>query len=219
MDNLPNRTALVLGASGLVGSILTRMLLDSEAYSQVTILVRHPMDLTHPKLNQEVINFDQPDAGKVRGDDVFCCLGTTIKVAGSKEAFYKVDATYPYELAKVARTNGASQFLLVTAMGADARSIIFYNRVKGEVEDKIALLNYDSYSIFRPSLLLGNRKEVRPGEKMAQSFSGILSGLMVGPLKKYKPIEARKVAAAMQKVALRRYKGQYVFESDQLQEY
>jgi uncharacterized protein YbjT (DUF2867 family) len=219
MDNLPNRTALVLGASGLIGSILTRMLLDTEAYSRVTILVRRPIDLTHPKLTQEVINFEQPDAGKVKGDDVFCCLGTTIKVAGSKEAFYKVDATYPYELAKLARTNGASQFLLVTAMGADAKAFIFYNRVKGEVEEKIATLNYDSYSVFRPSLLLGDRKEVRPAEKMAQSFSGILSALMVGPLKKYKPVEARKVAAAMQKVALRRLKGRYVFESNQLQEY
>jgi uncharacterized protein YbjT (DUF2867 family) len=219
MDNFPNKTALVLGASGLIGSILTQMLLDSEAYRQVTILVRRPVDLAHPKLNQEVINFDRPDAGKVRGDDVFCCLGTTIKVAGSKEAFYKVDATYPYELAKLARANGASQFLLVTAMGADARSILFYNRVKGEVEEKIAHLNYDSYSIFRPSLLLGDRKEVRPAEKMAQNFSGILSALMVGPLKKYKPIEARKVAAAMRKVALHRRKGRYVFESDQLQEY
>ena len=219
MDHLPNKTALVLGASGLIGSILTRMLLDSETYHRVTILVRRPLDLTHPRLNQEVINFDQPDAGKVRGDDVFCCLGTTIKVAGSKEAFYKVDATYPYELAKLARANGASQFLLVTAMGADPKAFIFYNRVKGEVEEKIATLNHDSYSIFRPSLLLGDRKEVRPGEKMAQSFSGIFSALMVGPLKKYKPIEARKVAAAMQKVALRRLKGRYVFESNQLQEY
>ena len=219
MDSLPKRTALVIGASGLIGSILTRLLLDSEAYGGVTILVRRPIDLTHPKLNQEVINFDQPDAGKVKGDDVFCCLGTTIKVAGSKEAFYKVDATYPYELARLARANGASQFLLVTSMGADPKAFIFYNRVKEEVEEKIATLNYDSYSIFRPSLLLGDRKEDRPGEKMAQSFSGILSALMVGPLKKYKPVEARKVAAAMLKVALRRLKGQYVLESDQLQEY
>jgi uncharacterized protein YbjT (DUF2867 family) len=203
----------------LIGNILTRMLLDTEQYSRVTILVRRPIDLTHPKLNQEVINFDQPDPGKVKGDDVFCCLGTTIKVAGSKEAFYKVDATYPYELAKLAHANGASQFLLVTAMGADSNAVIFYNRVKGEVEEKIAGLNYDSYSIFRPSLLLGDRKDVRPGEKIAQNFSGILSALLVGPLKRYKPIEARKVAAAMQKVALRRLKGRYVLESDQLQAY
>jgi uncharacterized protein YbjT (DUF2867 family) len=195
------------------------MLLETDQYSRVTILVRRPIDLTHPKLNQEVIDFDQPDPGKVKGDDVFCCLGTTIKVAGSKEAFYKVDATYPYELAKLARVNGASQFLLVTAMGADPKAIIFYNQVKGDVEEKIASLNYDSYTIFRPSLLLGDRKEVRPGEKIAQSFSGLLSALMIGPLKKYKPIEARKVAAAMQKVAVRRLKGRYVLESDQLQEY
>src|SRR4051812_20395253 len=119
---MPNKTALVLGASGLVGSLLTDVLLKSPEYSQVTLLLRRKINRSHPKLRQEVIDFDAPVADKIMGDDVFCCLGTTIKVAGSKEAFYKVDCTYPYEMARLARQNGSSQFLLVTAMGANSKS-------------------------------------------------------------------------------------------------
>jgi uncharacterized protein YbjT (DUF2867 family) len=219
METVSGKTALVVGATGLIGSILTRLLLQSDRYGQVRLLVRRKMDLSHPKLVQEIVDFDRLEPERVRGDDVFCCLGTTIKVAGSKEAFYKVDCTYPYEVARLAKANGASQYLLITAMGADTRSWFFYNRVKGDVEQKIDSLSYDSFSIFRPSLLLGDRQEERPGEKAAQNMSGVLSALMVGPLKKYKPVEARKVANAMLAVAAQERKGKQILESDELQRY
>jgi uncharacterized protein YbjT (DUF2867 family) len=219
METVSGKTALVVGATGLIGSILTRLLLQSDRYGQVRLLVRRKMDLSHPKLVQEIVDFDRLEPEQVKGDDVFCCLGTTIKVAGSKEAFYKVDCTYPYEVARLAKANGASQYLLITAMGADTRSWFFYNRVKGDVEQKIASLSYDSFSIFRPSLLLGDRQEERPGEKAAQNMSGVLSTLMIGPLKKYKPVEARKVANAMLAVAAQERKGKQILESDALQSY
>jgi uncharacterized protein YbjT (DUF2867 family) len=216
---MPNKTALVLGASGLIGSLLTDLLLKSPEYSQVTLLLRRKTNRSHAKLRQEVIDFDAPVADKIRGDDVFCCLGTTIKVAGSKEAFYKVDCTYPYEMARLARQNGSSQFLLVTAIGANSKSSIFYNRVKGEVEEKITSLGFPTFCIFRPSLLLGERKEVRMGEKIGGAITKIFSGLMIGGLKKYKPIQASKVAVAMGIIASRNLKGQHVFESDTLQDF
>ncbi len=214
---MPNKTALVLGASGLIGSLLTDLLLNSPEYSQVTLVLRRKINRSHAKLRQEVIDFDAPAVDKIKGNDVFCCLGTTIKIAGSKEAFYKVDCTYPYEMARLARQNGASQFLLVTAMGADLKSFIFYNRVKGEVEEKIASLGFPTFCIFRPSLLLGARKEFRMGEKIGGAIAKIFSGLMIGGLKKYQPIEASKVATAMMLTASRKLKGKHVFESDKLQ--
>ena len=214
---MAKKTALVLGATGLIGGLLTDLLLEDPEYSQVTLLVRRKINRAHPNLRQEVIDFDAPDAGKVRGDDVFCCLGTTNKVAGSREAFYKVDCTYPYEMARLALANGANQFLIVTAMGADAHSSIFYNRVKGEVEEKIAGLGYPTCCIFRPSLLLGERKEFRLGEKVGGALARVLGGLMAGGLRKYKPIQASKVAAAMLIIASHQLKGRHVFESDRLQ--
>lgn len=214
-----NKTALVLGATGLVGTLLTDQLLQSPEYDRVAVLVRRTLDRRHPKLIQEITDFDQLNPNKVRGDDVFCCLGTTIKVAGSREAFYRVDGTYPYEIGRLARQNGAAQYLLVTAMGADPKSPLFYNRVKGETEQRIDSLGFPTFCIFRPSLLLGDRREFRLGERVAQGFLAIIAPLMLGGLKKYRPVEARQVAAAMRIVASRGLKGRHVFESDQLKAY
>ena len=210
------KTALVLGASGLVGTLLTGQLLQSPEYDRVVLLVRRPLDLRHPKLTQEITDFDRPDPARVEGDDVFCCLGTTIKAAGSREAFYRVDSTYPYEIGRLARHNGAAQYLLVTAMGADPGSSVFYNRVKGETEQRIDSLGFPTFCIFRPSLLLGDRREFRLGERLAQGLSAVVAPLMIGGLKKYRPVEARQVAAAMRAVANLGLEGKHVFESDRL---
>ena len=132
---VPQKTALIAGATGLVGSYLLRMLLQSDRYSKVIAVVRKPIEIKDTKLEQKVIDFDKLAVTPgLTADDIFCCLGTTMKKAGSKEKFYKVDYTYVVELAKVTSRQFASQFLVVSAMGTDKNSRFFYNRVKGEME-------------------------------------------------------------------------------------
>ena len=214
------RYALIAGASGLVGSHCLEQLLKSDRYSHVISVGRRDLPLIHPKLEQKTINFNKLHnyASDLEADDVFCCLGTTIKKAGSKEAFYKVDYTYVVELAKITAGKGASQFIVVSAMGADADSMIFYNKVKGEMERDVQQQNFSAVHILRPSLLLGERTEHRLGEELASKIMKPLSGLMLGPLKKYKPIEAETVAKAMLYVATQQQKGAHIYPSNEIAE-
>ena len=138
------------------------------------------------------------------------------KEAKTKEQFYKIDFTYPYEIAEIALSNGAKQFLLVSAMGANKQSMFFYNRVKGEIEEAINKLSYPAKLIFRPSLLLGKRKNNRMGEEIAKKLMKSISFLMAGPFKKYRPIKARTVASGMVIVAEKNLSGIHIFESDQI---
>ncbi len=197
------RTALLFGASGLVGGHCLDLLLHDDAYQSVVAFVRRGLTVSHPKLRTEVIDFDRPEdyEALIKGDDLFCCLGTTIAVAGSQEQFYKVDFTYPHRIALAAARNGVRQFLLVSSVGADSGSSIFYSRVKGELEDAVRKIPFERVRIFRPSLLLGDRKEFRLGEKIGAVLSVIASPLLFGPLRKYRPIKARDVAAEMIAVA------------------
>ena len=210
------KTALIIGASGLVGGALLAKLLASPAYETVKVLLRAPLKIADLKLQTILFDFDNPDASKVVADDVFCCLGTTIKRAGSKVAFRKVDFDYPILIAQLAKLNGAQRFSIVTAMGADAHSSIFYNQVKGEVEQKLAKFDFESLLIFRPSLLLGNRPERRFGEQIGGVFMRLFSPII--PLK-YRAIEAVKVAEAMLQKTVGATPGVHVFESDALQGY
>jgi uncharacterized protein YbjT (DUF2867 family) len=202
-----------------VGGELLQILLASQAYGKVTALVRRPLPLTHPKLEQRVTDWDhledQADAFAV--DDLFCCLGTTIKKAGSQAAFRKVDFDYPVALARLGKAQGLSQYLIVTAMGADAHSSIFYNRVKGEVEEAVGAVGLPSVQIFRPSLLLGDRPEFRFGERVAAVISRGMAPLMGGGLRKYRPIEGRTVAEAMCRAALSGAQpGVRIYRSDEI---
>lgn len=212
------RTALIAGASGLVGSHLLKLLLNSERYSQIISVGRHEVPLIHPKLDQQVIDFDhlRNYAKDMAADDIFCCLGTTIKKAGSKDKFHKVDHTYVVQLAEVTAQRGASQFLVISAMGADAGSIFFYNKVKGQMERDVKSQPFDAIHIFRPSLLLGEREEERAGEAWASKIMQPLGKLMVGPLAKYKPIEAETVAQAMLHAAEQEKTGTHIYPSDQI---
>ena len=217
---MTQKTALIAGATGLVGSALLELLLNSDAYSQVTVLTRRPLKRSHPKLKEVEINFDELEnyTDQLRADVFFCCLGTTMKKAGSKEKFYKVDYEYPQELGKIAKTNGAGQFHLVSAMGANANSSIFYNRVKGEIEATLANMQLPSLQIYRPALLTGDRKEHRTGEKISITLFKVVDPLLVGGLKKYRSIPAATVAKAMYKTSRDHFGGVKIFESDQLHE-
>lgn len=214
---MDSKTAIIAGASGLIGRSLTQSLLQSNAYGQVIALVRKPLGIQHEKLKELSIDFDQLSemSNFPKGDDIFCCLGTTMKKAGSKGAFYKVDFTYCYELAKAALSAGADRFFLVSAMGSDKNSRFFYNRVKGELEDKVSFLNYRTIYIFKPSLIRGPRDERRAGEKFAQLITKIIP--FIGPWKKYRPIHAEKIVDAMMKVARQEDKGCYFYESEIMQ--
>jgi uncharacterized protein YbjT (DUF2867 family) len=163
-----------------------------------------------------IFDFDNIDSSKVVADDVFCCLGTTMKKAGSRSEFYKVDFNYPLQIAKAALSNQAKRFAIVSAMGANSSSLIYYNRVKGEIEGSLKQLNFESLLIFRPSLLVGERNEQRFGEKMGERLSKMLNPLIPA---KYQAIEAQKVANAMVLITASNVKGNLVYESDILQEF
>ena len=218
--NQIRKTALIAGASGLVGSELLKKLLDNNNYSMIYSVVRKPSGLNHSKLNELVVDFSNlsEELNKIdHVDHVFCCLGTTIKVAGSKEAFKTVDYFYPLIHAKWAEQKKTSRFLMITAMGADSKSSIFYNRVKGEAENDISKLALPSITFFRPSLLIGNRKESRAGEKLAIVFFKAISFLFIGPLKNYKGIHVSKVAEAMMQAAQNAKTGKEVILSGSMQ--
>ncbi|MFY0591269.1 NAD(P)H-binding protein [Roseivirga sp.] len=211
---MESKTAIIAGASGLIGKSLTQMLLNSKDYGQVIALVRKPLGIQHDQLQELTIDFDELSTMEnfPKADDIFCALGTTMKKAGSKEAFYKVDFTYPYELAQRALKEGASRFFLVSALGSNIDSRYFYNRVKGEIEHQVSFLSYRTIYIFKPSLLRGGRNESRPGEKLAQLITRIIP--FIGPWKKYRPISGEKVADAMMKVAKQEDKGCYFYQSE-----
>jgi len=214
---MENRTALVAGSTGLIGSQLLELLLADSSYSKVIALSRKPLSITNSKLENRVVEANQlMNHPELKADDVFCCLGTTIKQARTQEAFRKVDFDYPLELANILKANGASQFFLVSALGADKNSRIFYNRVKGEVEEAISMVGYFALHIFRPSLLIGPRKEARSGEDAAKLFYKLFGFLIPD---KYKGIESIKVARAMISFAKENQPGKFVHESDELQQF
>lgn len=211
-----SKTALVLGATGLVGTALLKQLHANDQYSKIKILTRHPISnlADFPKIEAlELNNFDQMQtmANRLSADDVFCTLGTTMKKAGSKAAFYTVDFSYPVALAQLALKQGAKHFIIVTASGANVNSRIFYNRVKGEVEQALKMLNYPRLTILRPSLLTGERQEYRFGESVAQVLGKVFAGLM--PVR-MKPISAELVASAMIRVAQNSDSGIQILESE-----
>lgn len=212
------RTALIAGSTGLIGNQLLQLLLESHHYARVIAISRKPLEISHPKLDNIVFEFDRMSEHhpKLQADDVFCCLGTTIKKVKTKEKFRKVDFDYPLELARITKANGAVQFLLVSALGADKKSGIFYNQVKGDLEEAIGELGFKSYHIFRPSLLLGDRKESRTGEDAGKVMFKYLGFLIPA---RYKAIESIKVARAMEKIATQNQSGVHVYESKDLQVY
>jgi uncharacterized protein YbjT (DUF2867 family) len=201
----------VVGATGLIGSFLLERLLASPVCSMVSIWLRTPLAKQHPKLQIKVVDFESLERNRIEADDVYCCLGTTIKQAGSQAAFRRVDFDYPVALARAAARDGAQRLLVVSALGANPRSGVFYNRVKGEMEEAVRAAGVATTLIFRPSLLSGPRSEPRLGERL-----GLALGTVLGPLLgRYRPIHGDLVAAAMLKAAERDLPAQ-TFESQQI---
>ncbi len=210
------KTALIAGSTGLIGKHLLQLLLESDQYNLVKAITRKPLDFQHPKLENIVVDFDKmtEQYSHFKTDDVFCCLGTTMKQAGSKDAFKKVDYDYPVEIAKVCKSQGAKQYLLVSALGASTTSGIYYNQIKGQVEEAIGAVAYDRYHIFRPSLLMGDRAEKRGGEDAAKIVYKIFGFLIPT---KYKGIQGEQVASAMLHFASSIGSGKFIQESNELQ--
>ena len=197
------KTALLAGASGLIGSQLLPLLLNSERYAKVIVVGRKAVPVMHPKLVQVVTELGKLEDVRLKliADDVYCCLGTTMKQAGSKEAFFKVDFLYVVQLAALSAGNFAAQFMVVSSMGANAESSVYYSRVKGEMEAAVGQTPFRAIHIFRPSLLLGERAQPRLGERVAAVVLRAVSPLMRGPLLKYRPVTGATVAAAMLRAA------------------
>lgn len=217
---MSDRTALLLGATGLVGGHLLSLLAHDRRWSRVVTLGRRPMPSASGTHEDHVVDFDRlpEQAALLACDDLFCALGTTIKTAGSQEAFRRVDLEIPFEAAQLAASQGTSQMLLVSSLGADPDSRIFYNRTKGEAERAVRSVGFDAVQIFRPSLLAGDRDEVRWGERIGAAVLGAIRPLLVGPLSPLRPTEASDVARAMVEVAAARPAGVHVYDPEAIRQ-
>ena len=213
------RKAILAGASGLIGSNLLQQLLNSRHYSEVLILVRKQLPITHPKLKQLVVDFEQLShyAADIKGDVVFCCLGTTKKQTPDQAAYRKIDYQYPLDIAWIAQTNGAESYHLVSSIGANKNSSVFYTRTKGEVESDLKAVPFKSIFIYRPSFLIGNRKN----NPFFLTFLGktltFINPLFIGSFRKWRTIRAEVVAKAMLISSLNHQREIFMYESDEIQ--
>lgn len=211
------RSALLVGATGLVGRACLDALLGRREYGRVVLLARRAPGIDHDRIDLRVVDFDAPQAIRpVAADDVFFALGTTLARAGSREAFARVDFGYARLVADLALQGGAARFLLVSSVGADAESGTFYLRVKGETEAMIRAKSFRATHIFRPGLLLGDRAESRPMEALARAALPWLNPLLVGGLRRYRAIRADVVAQAMVAAALSDTWGTSIHHHDEM---
>lgn len=215
-----SQTAVVIGATGLTGNSLVTLLLHDARFDKVKVLLRSPSLKQRPGLEPVIVDFDDEESlvPALQGDVLFCCIGTTIRKAGSQENFRKVDFNIPVHCATLARRQGVQQFLLISSIGASAQSGNFYLRTKGETEQAVQKLGYPYLHIFRPSLLLGTRQEFRIGEWLGKLLSMAFYFLLQGSWKKYRPIKAKTVAKAMIAAAAQGSTGTHIYESDAIKE-
>ena len=213
------KTALIFGSSGLIGNELLELILKDNNYIKIKLFVRSEPAIDNQKV--EIINVDFKNLDKnrndIKGDDCFFCIGTTKKNTPDKDKYIEVEYNLPIEVARIAKVNSINNFIYISSLGANPNSTSLYLKNKGEAEQDLIKLNFSNLSIFRPSILLGNRKENRVGEKIGIFAMKTLSPLMLGKMKKYKPIKVENVAKAMIKVIQRDYK-KNIFESDEIME-
>jgi uncharacterized protein YbjT (DUF2867 family) len=218
MNETLSKTAIVFGASGLVGRFLTEELAHDARYGSVTVFVRKEISTFPKNVRQVTFNPEsiQEVTDKIIADHVYCCIGTTRKKAGSNEKFYKTDHDLVERIAQAASINKASAFIVVSSIGASAESGNFYLKTKGQMENSIRTFNFSNLSILRPSVLLGIRHESRFGEEIGKKLAIILTPVLVGKIRKYRPIHAAAVAKAMVSCAFKG-KGEFVLESDEIE--
>lgn len=212
--------AIITGATGLIGNDLLHRMLDHPAYTKVTIIVRKEIPLQHLKLVQLVADFNRLENHQedIKGDVVFCALGTTKSKTPDQEQYRKIDYQYPLDIAFIAQQNGISQYHLVSALGANEKSAIFYSKLKGELERDLKSIPFKSVHIYRPSLLDGSRKEYRSAEHFMIGLMQFLNPLLIGGLKKYRSIKIEKVSSAMLKQSLKPLDGIFTYNSDEIEE-
>lgn len=191
------KTAIIFGVTGLTGKALLHNIVEDARYSKIHIVTRRPCGFIHPKVEEILFNYKNfKELPSIKADHVFCCLGTTIKKAGSKEAQQIIDRDYPIDIAKYANTLGAEKMVTVSSIGADAKSSNFYLRTKGEMEEGVKS-NFKHSVFVRPSFLLGNREEMRIGERIGIALFSIINPLLFGGLSKYKGIQVSQLSKAM----------------------
>jgi len=206
-----SKTALIIGSTGLTGERLLQLMLNDPYYEKVISVTRSTLAFKHSKLKSIVMDFEHmhDNTDQLKADHIYCCLGTTMKIAKSKDAFYKVDFTYPLNIAEICLAQGATKFLLVSALGANKNSFFYYSRVKGQLEEALIALDYPTTVILQPSLLLGDRKESRLGEELAKR----VSFMFVGP---YQAIQSGTVALVMLKLGKEEMTGLHRFKSEHI---
>jgi uncharacterized protein YbjT (DUF2867 family) len=219
LSKMNKRTALVFGSTGLVGNLLLEELVDSERYSAIKIFVRQSTGISVPGVEEIIADFSDLEnlTPKITGDDLFICLGTTIKKAGSVENMEKIDRDLPVKIAQMARSNGLKNVAAVSSIGASADSKNYYLRIKGEMEEGIMMQDFENIAIVRPSMLLGERKERRTGELVGKVVMKAFKPVLTGKLRKYRAIHGKDVARAMI-IILEQKPGKKTYESDELQD-
>lgn len=210
--------AIIVGASGLIGSSLLTELLHHAEYDEVLVVVRKELPLTRKKLVQLVVDFNKLDqfAAAITGHVLFCCLGTTKSKTPDVAEYRRIDHDYPLQLAQIAKTNGVKQCHLVSAIGANKKSAAFYLKLKGELEEDLQKTGMETLHIYQPSMLYGDRKEQRAFEKIFIAFFKVIDPLMVGGLRKYRSISATSVASAMYKNSLKHQLGTFIHTYDNI---
>ena len=212
-------TATLVGATGLIGNYLLEELLNDPFFDTVRILIRRPIDITHPKLEKKIVDFNDNDSLLValsNSDVMFCAIGSTMKkVNGDKEAYRKIDFDIPVKLARFCKMTGCEKFILVSSAGANSKSRNFYQRLKGETDEAVKSVGLKTVHIMRPSLLLGERKEFRLGENIGKAVMTFLSFLIPG---KYKAIQGKDVAKVMVALAKGKQEGFFIHDNKEIRE-
>jgi uncharacterized protein YbjT (DUF2867 family) len=200
---------MLVGASGLIGSLCLNRLLGEDGIQRVVVPTRRPLERSHAKLDEHLIAFDRLTeyAALFEVDTLFCCLGATLKAAGSREAFEQVDYGYVKTLAELAAAKHVRQFLLISAFGANPHSPVFYSRIKGRAEEAVRRLPFHCVHILRPSMLLGTRPQPRLSEEMLKPLAKITMPLFIGPMRRLRPVQAERVAEMMVELAKADYSG------------